>query len=95
MSCAEKTIAERTLDALKALGPVSRIVAMPATGLKHASSNGSFRALWVGGAGDVVLVTSEGQRVTLPNVAAGMWHGIAFREIVASGTQATDVFAGE
>ncbi len=52
------------------------------------------RAIFVGVAGDVKITTRAGEDVTLVNVAAGVWHPMQATRIWATGTDATDIFAG-
>lgn len=52
------------------------------------------RAIYVGTSGSVKIDTLNGNTVTLPNLAAGVWHPIAVKRIHATGTTATDIFAG-
>jgi hypothetical protein len=52
------------------------------------------RALYVGAAGNVVVLTHAGQVVTLVALAAGLWHPIRVRRVNATGTTATGVLLG-
>lgn len=51
------------------------------------------RALWVGGAGDVVLITTGGSTLTLKNVPAGSLLPIRAKIVKATGTTATFIVA--
>lgn len=51
------------------------------------------QGLWVGGAGDVVVVTAKGTTVTIEGVAAGTLLPIAVKKVVSSGTTATKLRA--
>jgi hypothetical protein len=51
------------------------------------------RALWVGGAGNVSVVTSVGENVTFVGVQAGTLLPIRVRRINSSGTTATSLLA--
>lgn len=51
---------------------------------------GPYRALWVGGAGNVALVTVGGQSVTLA-VPAGTMLAVAASVVKATGTTATNI----
>lgn len=54
------------------------------------------RGLYVGTSGDVEIIDGTGATVTIPNLAAGVWHGIITRGIssTANGTTASDVLIG-
>lgn len=51
------------------------------------------RALWVGGAGDVVVVTVGGDTVTLVGVQAGTLLPIRVKIVKSTGTTATSMVA--
>lgn len=53
-----------------------------------------FRALYVGGLGDVRIQPLEGAPQTLPGLAPGVFHPIVFRRVLATGTTATSIFGG-
>lgn len=55
-------------------------------------TNGS-RGLYVGGAGDLVVITSRGNQRTFFGVPAGSVLPIRVRQVVASGTTATNILA--
>jgi hypothetical protein len=57
-----------------------------ATNLAHVT-----RGLWVGTLGDIRLVTAAGDTVTLVAVAAGLVHPIRVRQVLVSGTTASDI----
>lgn len=72
-------------------GPITRVVAVTpsdATNLQDTA-----RALYVGGAGNVVLLVN-GTTVTLTAVAVGVWHPIRFDRVNATNTTATAILAG-
>lgn len=52
------------------------------------------RALFVGGAGDVVATLVSGDVVTLTGMAAGIWHPVRVARIHATGTDATGLVGG-
>jgi len=55
---------------------------------------GPFRAIYVGGTGDVAIkMYGNGATVTFANLAVG-WHPIQGTRILATGTGATDIIAG-
>jgi hypothetical protein len=49
------------------------------------------RGLYVGTAGDVALVTLNGDSITLKNLSAGVVHPIAARRILSTGTTAVNI----
>ncbi|KKM24595.1 hypothetical protein LCGC14_1603570 [marine sediment metagenome] len=51
------------------------------------------RGISMGTAGDLAVVTIKGDTVTIPNgaLAAGIIHPIAVRQVLATGTVATDI----
>lgn len=51
------------------------------------------RALWVGGAGDVSVITAGGDTVTLEGAAAGGIIPVCVSRVRATGTTATDIVA--
>lgn len=51
------------------------------------------QALWIGGAGNVVVITVQGQTVTLSGVAAGTILPIAVSQVKATNTTATLIVA--
>jgi hypothetical protein len=51
------------------------------------------RGLYVGGAGDVVVITSVGNQRTFVGVQAGSILPIRVRQVVTSGTTATNMLA--
>lgn len=51
-----------------------------------------YNAIYVGGEGDLNVIPAKGNTaVTLPGMAGGVWHGIAVRKIISSGTTATNL----
>jgi hypothetical protein len=57
--------------------------------------DGMCRALWVGGAGDIVCIDGAGNEATVAGIAAGTWLWLAIHRIrsVEAGTTATDILA--
>lgn len=51
------------------------------------------RALWIGGAGNIVLVTQDGSTITLKGVQAGTLIPIRATRVKATNTTATDIVA--
>lgn len=51
------------------------------------------RGIYVGGAGNIVLITATGRTVTFTNVPAGSILPIAVRQVKAIGTTATALVA--
>lgn len=51
------------------------------------------RALYVGGAGDISIITENGQTVTLVGVPAGSFLPISVSRVRATGTTATNIVA--
>jgi hypothetical protein len=52
------------------------------------------RGLYVGVTGNVVVINLLGNIDTYTNLAAGIWHPIAFTRVNATGTTATNILAG-
>lgn len=74
------------------LNPLSRGIAVTPSDteeLAHVS-----RALWVGGSGDIAVVTKEGDTITLAGVQAGALIPWMVRKVKATGTTATSIIAG-
>jgi hypothetical protein len=74
-------------------GPLTNIV----TVTPHDTNELAFvtRALYIGGAGNVRLVTPEGDDVTLTALAVGVWHPIRCKIVKVSTTTATLILAGQ
>ncbi len=51
------------------------------------------RALWIGGAGNVAVVTLDGSTVTIKGVQAGTLLPIRVSRVKSTGTTATDILA--
>ncbi len=49
------------------------------------------RAIYVGGSGDITLVTRGGTQITFANVPAGMLMPIRASRVLTTGTSATDI----
>lgn len=52
------------------------------------------RAIYVGGTGSLKVETDGGQVITLTNLAAGIFHPIVVRKVLATGTTATGIIGG-
>jgi hypothetical protein len=52
------------------------------------------RALYIGGAGNVVITQKNGTNATYTALAVGVWHPIHSKGIVSSGTTATNIKVG-
>lgn len=52
------------------------------------------RYVYVGGAGNIVVVTAAGEEVTLHAIAVGELHPIRAKRIKATGTTATNIRIG-
>ena len=48
-------------------------------------------AIYVGTAGDVVVITAGGSTVTLKNLAAGVIHHVRIKRVKSTGTTAVDI----
>lgn len=57
--------------------------------------NGETRWVWVGGAGNVSVVTHTGQTVAFTGVTAGTLLPIRVRRVRSTGTTATNMVAGQ
>jgi hypothetical protein len=51
------------------------------------------KGLWVGGAGNVAVITASGTEVTYVNVPAGTHLRIRVSQVMATGTTATNIVA--
>jgi hypothetical protein len=49
------------------------------------------RALYVGGLGDVAVVTAGGDEVTFASVSPGTYLPLRVKQVKATGTEATDI----
>jgi len=56
-------------------------------------ADGVTVGLYVGVAGDVVVVMENGSTVTLKDLAAGVVHPLAVERVKSTGTVATDILA--
>jgi hypothetical protein len=66
----------------------------PSDSTDIAKLNGHYpRALWVGGTGNVVIVTPDGEAATLANVADGTLLPIQARRVNSTSTTATSIVA--
>lgn len=74
--------------ALEALGPLRGVREVLPNEGAIAPQQVVWRGLYVGTSGDVTIETEEGQTVTLKSLAAGMWHGLYFRRVLAGSTAA-------
>jgi len=50
------------------------------------------RAIYVGTSGDLHIIMADGSEVTLPDVAAGIFHPLRVLQVFATGTGALDIF---
>lgn len=82
------------------ISPISRAAAVTPndsdTGSGVVSLPGA-RALYLGGAGDVAVVLStqpNSTPITLKGLAAGMWHPLYVKKVLATGTTASDILVG-
>jgi hypothetical protein len=73
-------------------GPITRAIAVTPSDATNLTD--TARALYVGGAGNVVLLQIDGTTVTLNAVAVGVWHPIRFNRVNATSTTATAILAG-
>ena len=53
----------------------------------------TVRAVYVGGAGNLAVITSRGETVTFINVQDGTLLPIRIRQVLSSGTTATSILA--
>lgn len=51
------------------------------------------RALWIGGAGNLAVVTAEGETVTFASVGAGTLLALRVQQVLSTGTTATLIVA--
>lgn len=75
------------------IGPIRSILSVT-TSDNDPLDNGTCRAIYCGVTGDIKITTPSGEDITLVNVAAGIWHPIMATKIFATGTDATNIFAG-
>ena len=73
-------------------GPITKAVAVTPSDATNLTD--TARALYVGGAGNVVLLMTDGNTITLTAVAVGVWHPIRFNRVNATNTTATAIVAG-
>ena len=73
-------------------GPIEGIVVVT----PHDSNNLSeiTRALYIGGAGNLTVVTFDNQVVLITAPAVGVWHPLRVRRVNSTGTTATAILAG-
>lgn len=81
------------------ISPLEEIVAVApgaygAAILNSGSQEVTSRAVYVGVAGDLSVMTLKGTTVTLVGLAAGVWHAMRVQQIIAAGTVATEVLIG-
>jgi hypothetical protein len=71
--------------------PASRAAAItPDDGI---DLDAATRSIWVGGAGDVAVITAGGDTVTIPGALAGTWIPVRATRVLATGTTATGLVA--
>lgn len=51
------------------------------------------RAIWVGGAGNMAIVTKEGETVTIPGIPAGTMLWVRAKQVKSTNTTATLIVA--
>lgn len=51
------------------------------------------KRLWIGGAGNVTLITLSGQTIEYANVAAGTYLQVRAQQVMATGTTATNIIS--
>jgi hypothetical protein len=75
-----------------ATGPITGVVAATLSNTNEEAVEA--RALYVGAAGNVVVLLHDGTEVTLTALAAGVWHPIRVRRVNTTNTTATGVMLG-
>ena len=81
------------MSVLKTSAPYQTIVAITPHDTNNVSG-GLVRAIWVGAAGAVRILTWDDSDVILPAMQAGIWHPIAVKRVFATNTAAGVVSAG-
>lgn len=79
--------------AINKVGPLKSIVAVDISSTDDTLASQS-RAIYVGTSGDIKLETSMGSTVTLPSLAAGIWHAVECVKVFKTGTTASGIFYG-
>ncbi len=75
------------------IGPIRSIVSITTDDSNDLAAS-PCRSIYCGVSGDIKITTPSGEDVTLVGVAAGIWHPMMARRIWATGTDATNIFAG-
>ncbi len=75
------------------IGPIRSIVSITTSDTVDMVT-GPCRSVYVGVAGNLKITTPSGEDVTLVGLAAGIWHPFMAVRIWATGSTATDIFAG-
>lgn len=81
-----------TLGGRGSSGPAQGAAAVTPSDSTDLDVQGS-RGLWVGGAGNVAVITAQGDTVTFNGVAAGYLLPVAVSRVLATGTTATNLVA--
>jgi hypothetical protein len=55
------------------------------------AGNNQFKYLWVGGAGNLAVVTEGGDSVTFTGVTSNQWIWLRVNQVKATGTTATNI----
>lgn len=56
-------------------------------------ARGATKALYIGGAGNVAVITSGGDTITFTAITVGSFHPISVKRVLATGTTATNIVA--
>ena len=75
-----------------AVTPGATTATIPSISTGDGSGNNGC-VLYVGGAGDVQVITVGGDNVTFASVNAGTFLPVLVKQVVAAGTDATDILA--
>jgi hypothetical protein len=86
---AKKQVGKDTLPIEVSDGSIENAVAI--TPNDAADLANSTIAIYVGTEGDLKVILTGGTTVTIPALAAGVWHPIRAVRIFATGTTATDI----
>ena len=86
------TNSNTTLGGRSSSGPAQGAAAVTPNDGANLAVAGS-RGLWVGGAGNVAVVTAQGDSVTFTGVPAGYLLQVAVSRVLATGTTATNLLA--
>ena len=81
------------MSVLKSSTPYTTIVAITPHDTNNVSG-GLVRALWIGTAGAIRVLTWDDSDVVLPAMQAGIWHPIAVKRVFATNTAAGVISGG-